>query len=169
MQFIKIFMLFMIFLASSLVGKTVAGKYKNRLIELKEFKNALNIFKTKIKFTYEPIPEIFDEITQNSSKNVGKAFALARENLKTETAGEAWKDAILNSETNLKEEDKATLTMLSKLLGESDVEGQVSQIDITLNFLDKQIEEAEDEKTKNEKLYKKLGTIMGLALVIILI
>ena len=54
------------------------------------------------------------------------------------------------------------------MLGETDLEGQISQIDITLSFLDKQIQEAETEKNKNEKLYKKLGTIMGLALVIIL-
>jgi len=31
-----------------------------------------------------------------------------------------------------------------------------------------QIKEAQDEKIKNEKLYKKLGTIGGLALVIML-
>ena len=55
------------------------------------------------------------------------------------------------------------------MLGKSDLDGQISQIDITLNFLDKQIEEAEIEKSKNERLYKKLGTIMGLTLVIILI
>ena len=34
--------------------------------------------------------------------------------------------------------------------------------------LDKQIQEAEEENKRNEKLYKKLGTITGLALVIML-
>lgn len=32
-----------------------------------------------------------------------------------------------------------------------------------------QIEKAEKEKAKNEKLYKTLGTVIGLAIVIILI
>ncbi|MFR1441101.1 MAG: hypothetical protein ACLST0_02475 [Clostridia bacterium] len=45
----------------------------------------------------------------------------------------------------------------------------MSQIDLTQNFLEKQIEEAKNEKDKNEKLYKKLGTIIGLAIVIVLI
>ena len=39
---------------------------------------------------------------------------------------------------------------------------------MTENFLDEQIRQAQEEKNKNEKLYQKLGTIGGLALVIIL-
>lgn len=40
---------------------------------------------------------------------------------------------------------------------------------MTEGFLNKQIKQAEQEKIKNEKLYKKLGTVIGLAIVIILI
>ena len=169
MQYIKIIILFMIFLSSSFIGKIIAGRYKYRVEELKEMKNAINIFKTKIKFTYSPIPEIFDEIAKNSNKNVGEIFNLAKKEMYNKTAGDAWEKAIFETKNNLKQEDKKTLSMLSKMLGKSDLEGQVSQIDITLNFLEKQIKEAEVERNKNEKLYKKLGTIMGLALVIILI
>ena len=35
--------------------------------------------------------------------------------------------------------------------------------------IEKQIEKAEEERNKNEKLYKTLGTVIGLAIVIILI
>lgn len=169
MQMIKIIILFIIFLLSNFIGKIIAGKYRYRLDELKEMKNALNIFKTKIKFTYEPIPEIFEEISQKTSKNIGKIFLNATSKMEKQTAGKSWEEAVLESENNLSKEDKETLSIMSKMLGESDLDGQISQIDITLNFLDKQIEEAEIEKNKNERLYKKLGTIMGLSLVIILI
>lgn len=169
MQMIKIVMLFVIFLLSNFIGKMIAGKYRYRLDELQEIKNALNIFKTKIKFTYNPIPEIFDEISKNSSKNVGEIFLKAREKMKNQTAGKSWEEAVLESENNLKKEDRQTLSTLSKMLGKCDVEGQISQIDITLDFLEKHIQDAENEKNKNERLYSKLGTIMGLALVIILV
>ena len=53
--------------------------------------------------------------------------------------------------------------------GQTDVEGQISQIEITQSFLEKQIKLAEQEKNKNEKLYKTLGTTCGLAIVILLI
>lgn len=169
MQTIKLIILFIVFVLSNKIGRIIAGKYRYRLEELKEMKNALNIFKTKIKFTYEPIPDIFDEISQTSSQAISNIFSYAREQMNTKTASNAWKEAVTISENNLKDEDKQTLNMLSKMLGDSDLEGQVGQIDITINFLDKQIQQAEEEKNKNEKLYKKLGTIMGLAIAIILV
>ena len=61
MYILKYFMLLMIFIASSLIGKFISKKYSYRLEELEKLKNSLNIFKTKIKFTYEPIPEIFNK------------------------------------------------------------------------------------------------------------
>ena len=85
------------------------------------------------------------------------------------SAGEAWEKAVQTSDTNLTDEDIHILLMLPKILGQSDVEGQISQIEITENFLEKQIAEAQQEKNKNEKLYCKLGTTIGLAIVIILI
>lgn len=85
------------------------------------------------------------------------------------SAGEAWENAVQKSDTNLTKEDIQVLLMLSKMLGQTDLEGQISQIEITENFLEKQITEAEQEKNKNEKLYRKLGTTIGLIIVIILI
>ena len=84
------------------------------------------------------------------------------------TASMAWEQAIDESITNLKDEDKQILKTLSKLLGQTDSEGQISQIEITEKFLDTQIKEATEDKQKNEKLYTRLGTIMGLAIVIVL-
>lgn len=46
--------------------------------------------------------------------------------------------------------------------------GQVSEIDLTLSFLNNQIDKAEKERAKNEKLYRTLGAITGLGIVIIL-
>lgn len=51
----------------------------------------------------------------------------------------------------------------------TDAEGQLSQIEITEGFLEEQIRQAQEEKNKNEKLYKKLGITIGLAIVIVLI
>lgn len=169
MQILKYFMLAFIFIGSSLIGKMLSQKYKYRVKELEEMKNALNIFKSKIKFTYEPIPEIFEEIEKSSNKNIGNIFKVARERMKEETAEIAWKESINNSENNLNSEDKQALSLLSKMLGQTDVDGQISQIEITQNFLGVQIKQALEEKQKNEKLYSKLGTTIGLVIVIILI
>ena len=59
--------------------------------------------------------------------------------------------------------------MFVKLLGKTDKSVQLSEIEITQEFIEKQIEKAEQEKIKNSKLYKTLGIISGVGIVIILI
>ena len=168
MKIVKYFILFLILVLSTLIGKFLSKKYVYRLEELDDIKNALNILKTKIKFTYEPIPEIFEEISNNVNKNVGRIFSLAKEEMRDKIASEAWENAVEKVECNLKREDKKVIKTLSKLLGQTDVEGQISQIEITEEFLEEKIKEAKEEKIKNEKLYTRLGTVVGLTIVIIL-
>ena len=84
-------------------------------------------------------------------------------------AGEAWNKAIDTNILNIVDEDKNILKNLSKLLGATDLQGQKSQIDVTSSFLDEQIKKAEKEREKNEAMYRKLGMIIGLTIVIVLI
>ena len=161
-------MLFIILVACSLIGRYLSKRYVMRVKELEEMKNALSVFQSKIKFTYEPIPEVFEEIAKTTSKSVGQVFYLAKEKMKKNTANMAWEQAIDESENNLTKEDKQVLKTLSKLLGQTDIEGQNSQIEITQNFLETQRKEAQQQREKNEKLYSKLGTTIGLVIVIIL-
>lgn len=169
MFIIKAIILTIIFSTSSAIGIVISRKYSNRVQNLKEIKSALNIFETKIKFTYEPIPEIFKEISQNTYKSVSEVFEAASNKMKEMSAGNAWNEAIDNSNIEITKEDKNVLKGLSKLLGKTNIEGQISEIKLTTKFLDKQIETAERQKEKNEKLYKTLGMTIGLAIVILLI
>ena len=59
--------------------------------------------------------------------------------------------------------------MLGKTLGKTDKEGQISEIELVSQFLNKQILVAEEIRNKNEKMYKTLGVTIGLTLVIIFI
>ena len=169
MQIIKYCMLFLIFVTSVGIGKLISKKYINRVLELKEIKNALNILKTKIKFTYEPLPEIFREMSQNLQYSIDEIFYLTSIKMEEISVKEAWCDTISKLNLNINEEDKNILKSLGKLLGRTDVEGQISEIEVVNSFIEKQIEKAEEDKNKNAKLYKTLGTVIGLAIVIILI
>ena len=169
MFFVKMFILILIFLSSLKAGKIISKKYFNRVSELKEMKNALNMFLTKIRFTYESVPESFREIGNSIDGNVGKIFRTSSELMKEKNAGDAWEETIEKIETNMKEEDKSIIKNLGRMLGKTDLEGQVSEIKLVQEFLNTQIEVAEKERQKNEKLYKTLGGVVGLAIVIILV
>ena len=141
------------------------GREKN----LKQIKKALNIFEAKIVYMNEQIPDIFLDTSKKIQGDVGKMFYAANKQMQIEFAGEAWEKAIDNSGLMLLEDDKEALKSLSKMLGNTDVDGQISQLKLVNIFIDQQIKDAIDKRNKNEKMYKKLGVIVGLAVVIVLI
>ena len=116
MQEIKYILMFISMFLIIVISKIVSKKYVDRVNELKKIQNALNIFKSKIKFTYEPIGEIFEEISNAIEGNIGEIFLDAKDNMETKMAGVAWENAVNSSKTSLTNEDKQTLKMLSKLL-----------------------------------------------------
>ena len=168
MQGIKYILLIAIFGLSTGIGILISKSYENRVIELKEFKNILNIMKTKIKFTYEPLAEIFKQISKDNQTNVEKIFGQIANQITYYPTKDVWENCIQDADISIKQEDKDILKRLGKLLGQTDVEGQISEIEVTQSFLDTQIEKAEEEKKKNQKMYKTLGIVTGLVFVIIL-
>ncbi len=169
MQIIKCLTLILILSSTTYIGILISKKYLNRVKDLKEMKNALNMFSTKIKFTYEPIPQTFKEISQKTNPNISNIFKNVCEKMDNQNAGKAWEEALEESNTNMTKEDIEVLKNLSNLLGKVDIEGQVNEVELVENFLDTQIELAEEEKQKYVKMYKTLGITIGLAVVIILI
>ena len=169
MIFIKTFILLLIFFFFLICAKIIFEKFSYRVDELKDMKNGLNMFLTKIKFTYESVPYSFEEIGNNINGNIGRIFNNASIKMKSQTAGTAWVEALEEGNSNLKEEDLEILKKLGRELGKTDIEGQISEIKLIQDFLGTQIELAEEERKKNEKLYKTLGGVIGLAIGIILI
>ena len=170
MIFIKYILIFFIFTIFSLIGNLYSKKYINRLKELEKLKSALNIFKAKIKFTYLTIQEIFNQIYENNQDNIGEIFKKANDYMNEENSQVAWERALENvkEKTSLNEEDITALKTLGKMLGNTDVEGQVSQIELTEQIISERIENAKLDKERNSKLYKTLGITTGLTIAIIL-
>lgn len=169
MEVLKLFVLATIFGMSTLLGIIKANRYKFRVNDLKEIQKALNMFETKMKYTYEPIPDLFAEISKDLEENIGYILKNASKKMQIVPAGQAWIEAIDNSSNNFSKEDINIIKALSKLLGKTDIEGQLSEIELTNNLINIQIKKAEEEKSKNTKLYKTLGATIGLAIIIIFI
>ncbi|MFR2534652.1 MAG: stage III sporulation protein AB [Clostridia bacterium] len=169
MEIIKYSAMGLILIATSYVGILLANKYTNRVKELKQMKIALSLFATKIKFTYEPIPQIFQEIAGKTQTITSKIFQLASEKMEEKEAGTAWLEALEIQNNVMNKEDKEVLKGLSNLLGKVDLDGQIREIELVNTFLNTQIEKAEQESKKNVKMYKTLGITAGLAIVVVLI
>lgn len=120
MIILKTIILLIIFLASFSVGKLISNKYKNRVRELKSFKEACNILEAKIKFTYEPIGDIFSEISNilGRENNLSQIFSKAVKNLKFDNVKNSWDSAVDMSRSNLSlnKEDISVIKGLGNLL-----------------------------------------------------
>ncbi len=169
MLIMKYTIILLILIISTLIGNLISKKYILRTEELKEFKGILNILKNKIEFTYEPLPEIFYDISKVTSSNTSKLLKNVSDKMKYKNAMEAWNESLDEAKTNLNKEDIQNIKVLGKTLGRTNKEGQISNIEVTESFIEMQISKAKKEEEKNSKMYKTLGIIVGLGIVIILI
>ena len=169
MMIFKFLVIFGIIGISSYLGILKSKSFEIRVEELKKIQSSLNMFKSKIEFTYEPIKDIFEEISAVIYLNQSNIFQNTVLEMNHFDSSQAWYQAIDITPNHLNREDKSTLKMLGKLLGKTDKSGQISEIALSETLIEKQIEKAEQERNKNTKLYKTLGTVLGLGISIILI
>lgn len=166
MIIIKYVSLLGIIAISSYLGVCKSKEYENRVKSLTLFQSALVMFKSKLEFTYEPIKSIFEDISKVIYKNKENIFEKVIKSEKDIYI--SWKEAV-NEENDFSKEDKEIIEMMGKLLGKTDLDGQVNEINLSLNLVEKQIKLAEAEKQKNVKLYKTMGIVCGIGICIILI
>lgn len=169
MLYLKILNMISIIFICSYIGIDKAKTFSTRVFKLRNLKNSFNIFKTKLEFTYEPIKEIFTEISEIVYKNKSNMFKSYIENMKKGEFEEAWNLAVAENSFSLSKDDIKIISNFGNLLGKTDLKGQINEIELANSFLDKQIVEAEEIRKKNDKLYKSLGIIIGITIVIVLV
>ena len=172
MEFLRYVFLIAILIGSTSIGFLISKGYKNRVLELRCFSNLINILQNKIKFTHKPLCDVLEEVSNiKTNAKISQIFKKTAKNLENQTCEEALDKAITEEKVflNLNTEDIELIKTLGTVLGKTDIDGQMSEINQFNVLLENQIRKAEQEQLKNEKMYKSLGTIVGLVIVIILI
>ncbi len=159
--------------ASSLIGYAYSRDSSRRPQELRTLQGLLQIFETEICYLSNVLSEAFEKISGSSGSEVTGFFRDTVLNLKSSdsaTACQAWEQAVDRNakKTALKAEDIGILMAFGKMLGNSDLEGQIKNIRLTVEKLKLQEQKAEESRKKNESMFKSLGVLGGLALVIML-
>ena len=171
MEILRYFFLFGIVAGSTSIGFIISKGYSERLDELNAFNTLINILQNTIKFTKLPLKDIFEQIGNITIKTrVKNIFINCSQKIKDTTLENAWKQAIDEEMhyLNMKNEDFDVIETLGNTLGKTDIDGQMNELNQFKERLNIQIKQAEEEKRKNSKMFKSLGTIAGLILVIIL-
>ncbi|MCX7923270.1 MAG: stage III sporulation protein SpoIIIAB [Clostridia bacterium] len=159
--------------ASSILGHVYSQDCVKRPQELRVLQGLLQMFENEISFLSNLLTEAFEKICRSSDSEVANIFKQTVLNLKSQNinASQAWESAVKDviKKTSLNKEDEEILISFGKMLGNSDLEGQIKNIRLTVNQLKMQEQKAEDNRKRNEKMYRSLGVLGGLAIVIILL
>ncbi len=170
---LKIICSIVIIACSSLVGIIFSNTYIERTGLLGHLISTLQIIETEILYGATPIPVLLEKMGSRSKKEIGCIF-LSASNLLKENKGqpfeEIWSIAV-NKEiknTSFSKNDIEILLSLGKNLGLSNSEDQIKHIRLIQEEVKRQHENSIIEEKKNVKLFKNLGFLLGLSIVIVL-
>lgn len=160
-----------LFLTSAGLGILLSDRLNKRVKELD--RNLIFIDKLKTCLTYQNLPtnEMIEQLAGDPSCNTLPYLETCCELLQGRTNfPEAWRGAVKQSKgkTSLTEADLAPLLSLSEIVGSADVEGQLSALSMVEELLKRQRQEAREAKEKKGRLYRSLGALAGVGMVIIL-
>lgn len=159
--------------ASSFLGYFYSMDCGKRPNQLRELQGLLQMFENEISFLSNLLVDAFNRICKSSNSEITVFFKDTSRYLNIDgcmSGEEAWNKAVIKNikKTALNKEDEEILISFGKMLGNSDLEGQIKNIRLTLCQLKLQEQKAEEYKKKYESMYKALGVLGGLAIAIIM-
>ncbi len=155
------------------MGLTWAGVYEKRPRQLAALEGALQLLETEMLYAATPLIEAMTEVAEKCDRSAAGLFRTAAAELgKMEgyTAGEAWDKALEQffPGTALNARDLHILKRFGPSLGISDREDQAKYLAMTKSQLKTAAAEAAAEAKKNAAVYRYLGLLGGLLLVLLL-
>lgn len=169
----KIVISILVVLVTTYIGNLKANKLKEREIVLRDMITFLKLVKNDIEYMLAILPNAYESSRHKLSSILNSKIAnIVNDMLKYENSPTFIENSIVNniySIDSLTDYDKNVFASTLKNLGRSDLEGQVNIIENTIAIINNQIEEANGIKLKNTKVYKTVGMITGLMIVVIFI
>lgn len=169
---IKIIISVFIVILTAYIGAYKAMKLKQRERILREMVTFLKLVGNEIKYMMNILPNAYEIARQKLNTElkvkIGQIVVdMLDSNNITYIEGSIEKN--ISEIESLDKYDKDIIISTLKNLGRSDIDGQMNIIQNTINILENQISEANENKRTNSKLYRTIGIIAGLMLVIIFI
>ncbi|MGL4914255.1 MAG: stage III sporulation protein AB [Romboutsia sp.] len=171
---IKIIIIGILVACSYLIGEYIYKAYTNRHKQVNDLIRILEMIRMDLSFGMYTLEEIFKrmgEKTEYCTSNFFKQIEDELHNNQSKILDEILNDNIqmLAKETYLQNKEVDELRKLILTLGKSDIESQARMIDLSVENLKKITSETKEDIDKKGMVYRKLSTVIGIAIGIILI
>ncbi len=162
----------MVLISTTLLGMIFAKNKADRVKQLRSTVTALHMLEIEIKFAFSLLPDALLNISKMVDDRTGELFSNTARLISDSkvTACEAWKTSVggMTPYLCLNREDREVLAGLGNSLGQVDSENQLKSLRLVAEQLKQQELKAEDERRKVERLFRSLGVLTGMAIVIVL-
>lgn len=164
----------LIIVSTTSMGFLYGSRFSNRFDNLIFLEQCFKILETEIVYGAVPLPEALTNVYNKGNKKVSFIFEEIKIYLLNNKKGDVFNSftsvtAVLRDKLNLKERDIEIFLSLGRVLGSSDRQDQEKNFKFILNQIAILQKEAKLERDKNEKMYKNLGILTGIGIVIILL
>lgn len=161
---VKCFGLILIVLCGFGVGYYLSRRLKIRYDFLTAFKDFLSTLEINLRFKNT---EIFSLVKSSAPDMLKIFFKESREN----NFQLYWSDCVSGVPKSfaLKNDDISLISEFGKLLGTTDIDGQINHINLYKELIDKNINNSFEELKAKSKLYKLLGIFAGLTIALLLL
>ncbi len=163
-----------IFFGFGYFGILFSQKFKTRVRQLTDFQRAMTELEYSIEFMSMTIGDSLVMIAKNSETELKNIFLYVSDRLKSSPGSEMqkiWKRALSKYSEGLalKKDDLEIIIDFSKNLGTGNREKEKNNIKVTSMRLKIAEDEARAELEQNSKMYRGLGFLSGIFVVIILL
>lgn len=171
---IKVLIIAILVGCSYLIGENIYKVYSNRHKQLNDLIRILEILRMDLSFGLYTLEEIFKRIGNKSEYFLSgffKNMEYELHNNQSKVLEEILNDniEILIKETYLQDNEIDELKKLIITLGKSDIESQTRMIDLSIENFKKLTLETKEDIDKKGSVYRKISTIIGIVIGIILI
>ncbi|MFC0299323.1 stage III sporulation protein SpoIIIAB [Virgibacillus soli] len=144
----------------------------NRPKHIRQLKNALQILEAEILYSQAPLIDAFELISKQIPKPTKYFFQMLTSDLNKNKTDflEIWEKGVATymKQSSLGPNETEILYQFGRTLGQHDFTQQQKQIVLTLNHLDRELQEAKASEARYAKMAKSLGFLCGLFIVLLL-
>ncbi|MHA6483787.1 stage III sporulation protein SpoIIIAB [Paenibacillus sp. strain BS8-2] len=171
---IKLLGAILIIVAGTLIGFQQAARFAERPRQLRQLAHALQRLETEIGYGHTPLPEALERTAAASPMPISSMLRQAAEGVMASDGPsfqESWSQAIKAhwQDTSLKAGEQAVLLRLGTTLGISDKEDQMKHLKLALSQLKAEEDSARDDQARYEKMWKSLGVLLAVLIVILMV
>ncbi|MCM3633178.1 MULTISPECIES: stage III sporulation protein SpoIIIAB [Paenibacillus] len=171
---LKLFGAVLIILAGTAIGFVQAASYVNRSKQLRLLIYSLQRLETEINYGQTFLPTALIKSSEGMEQPLSKIFtetAQLLEDSKELSMQEAWQQTIENvwGHTALRQREKDVLLRMGTVLGMSDAEDQQKHLQLAQLQLKSEEEQAVMEQQRYANMWRSLGTLGAILIVILMV